>query len=104
MKGRQDGVLCENMTRNLRKKRSNSQTRLEPSRQLRSWELPITRCRNVVRSAGLTAAMPFVGSGIRRDAPLNENERRLMKENAGLRKANEILKDALGFFAKDRKK
>ena len=46
----------------------------------------------------------FIGSGIRRDAPLNENERRLMKENAELRKANEILKDALGFFAKDRKK
>jgi transposase len=46
----------------------------------------------------------FVGSGIRRDAPLNENERRLMKENAELRKTNEILKDALGFFAKDRKK
>lgn len=46
----------------------------------------------------------FVGSGIRRDAPLSENERRLMRENAELRKANEILKDALGFFAKDRKK
>ncbi|NLJ20631.1 MAG: transposase [Bacteroidales bacterium] len=46
----------------------------------------------------------FVGSGIHRDAPLNENERRLMKENAELRKTNEILKDALGFFAKDRKK
>ena len=45
----------------------------------------------------------FVGSGIRRDAPLSENERRLMRENAELRKANEILKDALGFFAKDRK-
>jgi len=27
-----------------------------------------------------------------------------VKENAELRKANEILKDALGFFAKDRKK
>lgn len=27
----------------------------------------------------------FVGSDIRRDAPLNENERRLMKENAELR-------------------
>ena len=46
----------------------------------------------------------FVGSGIRRDAPLNENERKLMKGNAELRKANEILKDELGFFAKDRKK
>ena len=28
----------------------------------------------------------------------------LEKENSELRKANEILKDALGFFAKDRKK
>ena len=46
----------------------------------------------------------FVGSGIRRDAPLSENERQLIRENAQLRKANEILKDALGFFAKDRKK
>jgi len=46
----------------------------------------------------------FVGSGIHRDAPLDENERKLIKENAELRKANEILKDALGFFAKDRKK
>ena len=46
----------------------------------------------------------FVGSGIRRDAPLSENERRLIKQNMELRKANEILKDALGFFAKDRKR
>lgn len=30
--------------------------------------------------------------------------RELERENAELRKANEILKDALGFFAKDRKK
>ena len=30
--------------------------------------------------------------------------RELERENAELRRANEILKDALGFFAKDRKK
>ena len=41
----------------------------------------------------------FVGSGIRRDAPLSENER-LMKEITELQKANEILKDALGFSPK----
>ena len=46
----------------------------------------------------------FVGSGIRRDAPLSERERALMKQIQELQKANEILKDALGFFAKDRKK
>ncbi|BAL00640.1 putative transposase orfA for insertion sequence element [Oscillibacter valericigenes Sjm18-20] len=45
-----------------------------------------------------------MGSGIRRDAPLSENERRLMKEITELRKANEILKDTLVFFAKDRKR
>lgn len=31
-----------------------------------------------------------------------ENER-LRKENAELQRANEVLKDALGFFVKDRK-
>lgn len=41
--------------------------------------------------------------------PLGEGElrlrnRQLEQENAELRMANEILKDALGFFAKDRKK
>lgn len=40
---------------------------------------------------------------------LNESDtdrriRELEKENAELREANEILKDALGFFAKDRKR
>lgn len=46
----------------------------------------------------------FVGSGIRRDAPLSETERALMKQIRELQKTNEILKDALVFFAKDRKK
>ncbi|MGN1433767.1 MAG: hypothetical protein ACI4XI_08710 [Ruminococcus sp.] len=39
--------------------------------------------------------------------PETEAEKRireLEKENAELKTANEILKDALGFFAKDRKK
>ena len=39
--------------------------------------------------------------------PITEQEkhiRALEKENSELRQANEILKDALGFFAKDRKK
>lgn len=36
--------------------------------------------------------------------PLSEREKQLVKENKELKEANEILKDALGFFAKDRKK
>lgn len=35
---------------------------------------------------------------------LTEREKQLLKENQELKEANEILKDALGFFAKDRKK
>jgi transposase len=35
---------------------------------------------------------------------LTEREKQLIKENQELKQANEILKDALGFFAKDRKK
>ena len=37
-------------------------------------------------------------------SPLTEREKQLMKENLELKEANEILKDALGFFAKDRKR
>ena len=46
-------------------------------------------------------------SGSEPTRPLTEQElriRELEKENAELRNANEILKDALGFFAKDRRK
>ncbi|ADK82739.1 transposase [Sediminispirochaeta smaragdinae] len=36
--------------------------------------------------------------------PLTERERHMLKEIHELKEANEILKDALGFFVKDRKK
>jgi len=48
----------------------------------------------------------FVGSGYKRK-PADEKERRIMELEAELRetkRANEILKDALGFFAQSRKK
>lgn len=48
----------------------------------------------------------FVGSGHKR-LPTDEKERRILeleKENADLKRANEILKDALGFFAESRRK
>ena len=38
------------------------------------------------------------------DSEADKRIRELERENAELRKANDILKDALGFFAKDRKK
>ena len=48
----------------------------------------------------------FVGSGFQRK-PGNEKDRRIQELEAELRetkRANEILKDALGFFAESRKK
>ena len=47
----------------------------------------------------------YVGSGhTYMDTGKSQHEIELERENAELRRANEILKDALGFFAKDRKK
>lgn len=48
----------------------------------------------------------YVGSGHKQmtDDEKEQRIRELEKANAELGKANEILKDALGFFAKDRKK
>ena len=46
----------------------------------------------------------YVGSGHAYAAGKSQREIELERENAELRRANEILKDALGFFAKDRKK
>ncbi|MDR0357008.1 MAG: transposase [Clostridiales Family XIII bacterium] len=58
--------------------------------------------RKAKREAGEYA---FVGSGRRRPTPgKTSKEQELEKENRELRRANEILKDALGFFAQDRKK
>ena len=46
----------------------------------------------------------FVGSGNERILPQNAVEIRLMKKIKELEKANEILKAALGFFARSQKK
>ena len=48
----------------------------------------------------------FVGSGKAYESSqgMTAREMELQRENEELRRANEILKDALGFFAKDRKK
>ena len=65
------------------------------------WTL--TDWRAARKSRGSQA---FVGSGHKRQ-PTDEKERRILeleKENSELKRANEILKDALGFFAESRKK
>ena len=37
-------------------------------------------------------------------SPLSEREKQMLKENKELKEANEVLKEALCFFVKDRKK
>lgn len=49
-------------------------------------------------------AQAVVGSGKERIDPQRKRELELEKENAELRRANEILKEALGFFVKDQKR
>jgi transposase len=59
--------------------------------------------RNIRKSVGESA---FVGSGNRRE-PLDEKDRRIQELENELRetkRANEILKDALGFFVESRRK
>ena len=48
----------------------------------------------------------YVGSGHRRmsNDPMEQEVHELRKENAELRRSNEILQEALGFFAKNRKR
>ena len=52
------------------------------------------------------SAQAYVGSGHKRMSagPKEQELYELRKENAELRRANEILQEALGFFAKNRKK
>jgi transposase len=58
------------------------------------------------RSKKEHGAEAFVGSGKSYGSAqgMTQREIELQRENEELRRANEILKDALGFFAKDRKK
>jgi transposase len=47
---------------------------------------------------------PFIGSGHKYISAQDAEKSALLKENKELKHANEILKEALGFFAKSQKK
>jgi len=47
---------------------------------------------------------PFIGSGRKYVSAHDAEKAALMKENRELKRANEILKEALGFFASSQKK
>jgi len=60
--------------------------------------------RNWVQNVKERADNPFIGSGRKYISPQEAEKIALMKENKELKRANEILKEALGFFAKSQKK
>jgi transposase len=74
------------------------------SKAARSLGIPMYTLRNWVDIANHRPDNPFVGSG-NKYIPFNEVEKAaLEKEVRELKRANEILKEALGFFAASQKK
>ena len=70
----------------------------------RSLGLNENTLRNWVRSVKERSDNPFVGSGRKYMTTQEEEKVALMKEIRELKRANEILKEALGFFAASQKK
>jgi len=74
------------------------------SKAARSLGLHDNTLRNWIKNANERADNPFIGSG-RKYVPIQDAEKAaLLKENRELKRANEILQEALGFFAASRKK
>jgi len=70
----------------------------------RSLGLHENTLRNWVKSVRERADNPFIGSGRKYVSAQDAEKAALMKENRELKRANEILKEALGFFAASQKK
>jgi transposase len=60
--------------------------------------------RNWVKNTMERPDNPFVGSGKKYISAQDAEKAALLKENRELKRANEILKEALGFFASSQKK
>jgi transposase len=70
----------------------------------RSLGLHENTLRNWVKNVRERPNNPFVGSGRKYISVQDADTAALLKENRELKRANEILKEALGFFAVSRKK
>lgn len=74
------------------------------SRAARSLGIHENTLRNWVNRLNERPDNPFIGSGHRYVPAADAEKAALMKENKELKRANEILKEALGFFAASQKK
>ena len=66
--------------------------------------IPENTLRKWVKNTRERPDAPFVGSGRSYVSAQDAEKAALLKENRELRRANEILKEALGFFASSQKK
>jgi transposase len=74
------------------------------SKAARSLGLHENTLRNWINSVNERADNPFIGSGRKYVSAQDAEKAALQKENRELKRANEILKEALGFFAASQKK
>jgi transposase len=82
-------------------KLANETTVSESARRL---GIPETTVRQWVSRTNERPDNPYIGSGNRYISPADAEKAALLKENRELKRANEILKEALGFFAQSQKK
>jgi transposase len=69
-----------------------------------SLGVPMHTLRNWVESARKRPDSPFIGSGHKYIPAQDAEKVALLKENKELKRANDILKEALAFFAVSQKK
>ena len=69
-----------------------------------SLGIPAYTLRNWVDNARNRPDNPFIGSGRKYISAQDAEKAALLKENRELKRANDILKEALGFFAVSQKK
>ena len=69
-----------------------------------SLGVPENTLRNWVKNSRKRPDNPFVGSGRKYMSPDDAEKAEMQKEIRELKRANEILKEALGFFAASQKK
>lgn len=74
------------------------------SKAAQNLGVPENTIRNWIKQSKERPESPFIGSGHKYVSPQDAGKAELLKENRELKRANEILKAALGFFAQNQKK
>ncbi len=74
------------------------------SKAARNLGIPENTLRNWLKNKEIRPERPFVGSGNKYVSQDEYEKAKIMKENKELKRANEILKEAMSFFVQSWKK